>query len=123
MKRIIAVSLLVSVLFSGVAYSASVPWTCTSCGKTFYFAPGDDAHRSSWTANHYSYCSGGGGTGYVYQGRGSFAGYLLLGGLTGGMLGGLYGLAYAQPEMWAYAGLGAFLGGVALGLLWTVSAE
>lgn len=125
MKKLIIMGLLISTFFSGIAYAASLTWYCRNCGQTFYFDPRDTSYMNSWIANHQAVCGRGGDSTETRQidwSRVSLPGYLFLGGLVGGTLGGLYGLAYAQPEMWAYAGLGAFLGGIFMGLIWVVNA-
>ena len=122
MKKFITVLILLSFVFANPVY-ASLSWTCPNCGQTYYFDSRDADHMERWTANHLSVCRGDGPTDYEPRGRGTLPGYVFLGGIAGGMLGGIYGLAYSQPEMWSYAAAGAFLGGVAMGLLWIVSAE
>lgn len=80
---------------------------------------------NSWIESHKAACwgEGSGSTDYAYHGRPTLAGAFLLGGLAGGILGGIYGMVYAEPDMLAYAAAGAFLGAVAIGLLWIVSEE
>ena len=126
MIKIISSCLIMILLFSGVAYSYSDTYFCTSCGQTFYFDPDHDAYRESWSANHYAQCSGtgSGGTSNDYAAvPETIEGYMFLGGLMGATLGGLYGYAYAPPDALYYAAAGAFAGAVALGLLWIVSTE
>ena len=131
MKRIIVVLILISYVFTfTIPAYASLSWTCSNCGQTYYFDDRDSDYMNNWIPIHENACRGGSSSSYSSDSSyssgshrpSSVQGAFLLGGLVGGTLGGIVGLAYSsQPDLLAYVAAGAFIGAIAVGLLWIVS--
>jgi len=78
---------------------------------------------NNWIQNHRAACRGQESPGWQSQsGKKSLPGYMFLGAAGGGVLGACYNLSASQPELIKNAGLGAFCGGIFMGLLWVVDA-
>ena len=129
MNKIIAALILISFVFTGPAY-ASLSWTCDNCGQTYYFDNRDSEYMNNWIPIHLNACRGDSSSSYSSDSSyssgshrpSSVEGAFLLGGLVGGTLGGIVGLAYSsQPDLLVYVAAGAFIGAIAVGLLWIVS--